>query len=134
MVSVNREHYAPAARLSWRSSRNTADTSIPWGAGWPKTPPNYIAFRWDGRLQSVHHVESYKIVETMESEFPAATSEEIDRHFLYTLGPPIMPAHVVRTGNIFPSGRVWVAIDLLLTSQTISDARDATAARHTRRD
>jgi len=39
------------------------------------------------------------------------------------------PAHEVRTGNIFPSGRVWAHLDLLMTEPTISDARDKTKKR-----
>jgi hypothetical protein len=30
--------------------------------GWPKTPPNYLRFRFDGRLQQIRHVESYEVV------------------------------------------------------------------------
>jgi hypothetical protein len=37
----------------------------------------------------------------------------------------------VRTGNVFRNQRVWCALDLLLTSQTIRDARDKTQARLT---
>jgi len=29
----------------------------PVGGHWPIEPPNYMAFRWEGRLQSIHHVE-----------------------------------------------------------------------------
>lgn len=29
--------------------------------GWPKEPPNYIGFRYKGKLQSIHHIESYSI-------------------------------------------------------------------------
>ena len=34
----------------------------PVGKGWPKEPLNYIAFRYDGELQGVHYIESYKVV------------------------------------------------------------------------
>ena len=33
----------------------------PFGNNWPKEAPNYIAFRYDGKLQSIHHIESYVI-------------------------------------------------------------------------
>ena len=36
----------------------------PIGRGWPEEPPNYIAFRYDGKLQSVHYIESYEVVTT----------------------------------------------------------------------
>ena len=32
------------------------------GGGWPKTPPNYLSFRYLGRLQQIRHVEGYDIV------------------------------------------------------------------------
>lgn len=109
------------------------------GSGWPKTPPNYLAFRYAGRLQSIHHVDSYIVVSEAGAmaaafpEMPSALWEAQDifmkAHFLYKLGPALVPAHEVRTGNIYPSGRVWAALDLLLTSQTISEARDATQQR-----
>ena len=109
------------------------------GNGWPKTPPNYLAFRYGGRLQSIHHVDSYIVAPNKEamaaafSEMPSAIWEAQDifskAHFLYTLGPAIFTNHEVTTGNIYPSGRVWAALDLLLTSQTISEARDTTRQR-----
>jgi len=109
------------------------------GSGWPKTPPNYLGFRYGGKLQSIYHVDSYIVVSDEEamaaafSEMPSATWKAQNifskAHFLYTLGPAIAPAHEVRTGNIFRNGRVWAALDLLLTSQTISEARDLTRQR-----
>lgn len=51
-------------------------------------------------------------------------------HFLYYLGPAIEPAKEVRTGNLYANGRVWCALDLLLTARTIFEARDLTRQRH----
>ncbi len=109
------------------------------GNGWPKTPPNYLGFRYGGKLQSIHHVDSYIVAPNKEamatafSEMPSATWEAQDifskAHFLYTLGPAIFTNHVVKTGSIYPSGRVWAALDLLLTSKTIAEARDLTQHR-----
>jgi len=31
----------------------------PIGPGWPSEPPNYMGFRYRGRLQSVHHVDTF---------------------------------------------------------------------------
>jgi hypothetical protein len=28
------------------------------GSGWPVEPPNYIGFRYHGKLQSVHHIDA----------------------------------------------------------------------------
>lgn len=101
----------------------------PAGKGWPANPPNYIAFRWNGLLQGVHHIDRYEIITAWEPHFPGTTEPSIPPHYLYHLGPRIMPAKSVRTGNIFRSGRVWAALDLLLTCETIAEARDRTQAR-----
>lgn len=50
--------------------------------------------------------------------------------FMLTLGPAIRPDHEVRTGSgIVRSARVWVDIDLLLTSATITEAAELSRAR-----
>ncbi|MDB4891852.1 MAG: uncharacterized protein JWL61_3707 [Gemmatimonadetes bacterium] len=44
--------------LSWRDIvRERGRYFYPVGKHWPE-PPNYIAFRYDGRLQHLHHVQS----------------------------------------------------------------------------
>lgn len=101
----------------------------PAGSGWPANPPNYMGFRWDGVLQGIHHVDKYEIITAWEPHFPGTTEPAIEPHYLYHLGPRILPAHTVRTGNIFRAGRVSAALDLLLTCETISEARDRTQAR-----
>ena len=79
----------------------------PVGGSWPKEPPNYIAFRHHGILQSIHHVESYTVFDNPHVEFPEIPNRDWKPHFLYTLSPPFVPAREVKTGNIYPSGRVW---------------------------
>lgn len=101
----------------------------PVGPNWPASPPNYLAFRWGGRLRSVHHVDRYEVIRSWHPHFPDTTAPNIAPHFLYHLGPPIVPARTVATGKIYPSGRVWAAIDLLLTCASISEARDETRRR-----
>lgn len=134
------------SRLTWRAivAEQHRYFHPVGGSGWPKLPPNYIGFRYNGKLQSIHHVDGYVVVPdkaSMATAFPEmlADSWELEgaftnAHFLYTLGPAITPAHEVTTGNIYPSGRVWVALDLLLTSQTIYDARNLTQQRMTQKD
>jgi len=56
-------------------------------------------------------------------------SLDLERHFIYTLGPAIMPPGLVRTGKLFRAARVEAALDLLFTCGTISEARDRTRAR-----
>ncbi len=100
--------------------------------GWPHTPPNYVGFRFDGRLQQIRHVEHYEVI-TRPHDYIAEIIPEADwsdePHFLYTLGPVIEPPQPVRTGKIFRNQRVWCALDLLLTSGTIREARDKTQER-----
>ncbi len=109
----------------------------PFGSGgWPKDPPNYLGFRYYGKLQSIHHVEDYEIVDDLSRYIPEISKkkwfEAHDRFSLvfYKLGKPIKPVTDVRTGNIYRNGRVWAAIDLLLTCRTISEARDLTNKRN----
>jgi hypothetical protein len=103
----------------------------PYGVrGWPKEPPNYLGFRYNGRLQSIHHIESAKVIKNFHPYFPERPDkEEEEPLFLYRLGPPIRPAHEVRNGKVQRNARRWAMLDLLLTSKTISDACEASAAR-----
>jgi len=62
--------------------------------------------------------------------FKNATVDKVQPHFLLHLGQAIKPPHEVRTGDkIKRSARVWCMIDLLLTSKTITEARDLTKNR-----
>ena len=98
--------------------------------GWPKEPPNYIAFRYNGKLQSIHHIENYVVTKNMHDEIVEMPDEKWeDDHFVYTLGPAIVPSKEIKTGKIYPSGRVWAMLDTLLTSDTISEARDISKER-----
>ena len=100
-------------------------------SGWPKTPPNYIAFRYYGQLQSIHHIDDYVVTRNLHDEFAEMPDEECEvDHFVYKLGPAIKPTHVVKTGNLYATGRVWAMIDTLLTADTISEARDISQARN----
>ena len=106
--------------------------------GYPPTPPNYIGFRRHGRLHSVHHIESADVVTDLSQEneqWPEPDTEtengESNERFVYKLGPGMLPKREIRNGRIRNNGRVWCAIDTLLSGefQTISDARDETKRR-----
>lgn len=102
----------------------------PVGNRYPKEPENYLGFRWGGKLQMIRHVESYTVGYDPKELIPQMTTPAYeDRNFFYRLGPPIVPPHDVKLGKVWPSGRVHAAIDLLLTSETIAEARDRTNAR-----
>ena len=102
----------------------------PVDARWTVTPPNYIGFRYGGRLQSVHHVSSARVVLDLSAENPKWPRTDRD-HFIYTLGPAMCPVGEMRTGRIYRAGRAWCAIDTLLSGEfrTVSDARDETNRR-----
>ena len=42
------------------------------GNGYPKEPPNYIGFRWSGKLQEIRHVESYEVITDPHPHIPEA--------------------------------------------------------------
>jgi hypothetical protein len=100
--------------------------------GWPKEPPNYLGFRFHGKLQHISHVESYDVHQKPWEDVPALSGKPDwpeGQHFVYELGPEIVPSHEVRTGNLYRAQRVWVALDLLLTCNTVLEARDKTSER-----
>jgi hypothetical protein len=102
----------------------------PIGGGWPTSPPNYLAFRFDGKLQSAHHVEDVEITTDLRQHFEGVPREWTDPFFVYRLGPPIVPPRDVPTGpGIRQAARVWCYLDTLLTSKTITDALKATKKR-----
>lgn len=98
--------------------------------GWPNEPPNYIAFRYDGKLQTIHHIDDYEVFTNPHEYLPEIPSEIWNPHYLYKLGPAINPPKETRSGKkIIRSMRVWAMLDLLLTSKTIQEARDKTKER-----
>jgi hypothetical protein len=103
----------------------------PYGSGgWPKEPPNYIGFRYDEILQSIHHIESAELFKNLFLHFPEyPDKEERQSYYLYKLGPAIRPSREVKAGTIKRALRVWAMLDLLLTCKTISEARDKSKKR-----
>lgn len=102
----------------------------PVGKTWPLSPPNYVAFRYEGRLQSIHHVERYSVthhLHKINKKWPYTSSP----HFVYQLGRPIRPPLDIGLGNLYSNARVWCLIDTLLTGKykTVKDASDASKKR-----
>ena len=131
VVALSHGHYE-GCELSWIDivKKHSKYFCPVGGNGWPKEPPNYIAFRYDGQLQAIHHIEGYTVTRNVHEEIPEMPDEEWEEnHFVYKLGPAIIPSKVVKTGKVFRSGRVWAMLDTLLTSDTISEARDISYAR-----
>jgi hypothetical protein len=123
----------PDSNISWIDIvEKNACYFHPVGDGWPKVPPNYVGFRYAGRLKAIRHIEEYSVGVDPHLFVPEMNSRKWNEHYFYRLGPAIIPPQEIRTGRIYPSGRVWAALDLLLTSGTISEARDKTDERRTR--
>jgi hypothetical protein len=98
--------------------------------GGPKMPPNYVGFRFDGKLQSIHHVEESTPFARFRDLFPE-TTKDWGPGVKLMLGPPIHPGKEVRSGKL-RDRRVWADIDLLLTSSTVEDAARLTKERDQR--
>ncbi len=65
---------------------------FPVGDRWPDPPPNYLAFRYNGQLQSIHHVKSYTTFTRPHALFPEAPKNQVWRlHLCVELGPAIHP-------------------------------------------
>ena len=98
--------------------------------GWPSDPPNYLGFRYNGRLQRIHHVEAWKIVDDLHTEIEEIGAGLWDcRYNIFELGPPIVPTKTVKSGNIYGPGHGWAMLDLLLTCDTVSEACGKTKER-----
>jgi len=117
-------------QTSWKDIVNRYSRYFhPVGNGWPREPPNYLAFRYDGRLQSIHHVEAYEVIEDLQKACPGIPHVRRPPHFLYHLGAPFAPPQAIKNGKIWPNGRYWCALDTLFTCGTVSEARDVTRRR-----
>jgi hypothetical protein len=83
--------------------------------GWPKTPPNYVGFRYGGELRGIRHVEHSRLVADLADAVPQVKHPSWGPAFVLTLGPPIPIPSGVRTGSqIVRSARRVVDIDCSL--------------------
>ena len=103
------------------------------GGVWPYDPPNYLGFRYGRELKSIHHIESYEVISDYKPHFTSTSTPIARPHFLYKLGPAIKPSRRVPTNGqghtIYPSGRKWIYIDLLLTAGSVAEAAYLTKKR-----
>lgn len=96
----------------------------PSDGGWPKTPPNYIAFRFGGKLQFIQHVEKYEIIDDMHTEIPEVKKGRAKDYYLLYLGEPFEPRKVLPNGKIWSNGRLWCMLDTLFTSKSVKEASE----------
>ena len=99
----------------------------PYGKGWPRTPPNFLAFRWDGRVQRIHRVIHSEIIPALQVRWPdiPEAPDTARPHAVYHLGPPL-PGTPFPNGAQYRAQRRWVILDHLLTSTTLKDALSQT--------
>ena len=95
----------------------------------PKEPPNYIAFLYKGKLQSIHHIKNFEVFTNPHDFINEIPTDKWEPHFLYKLDKGFSPSNEVRIGNIYRNGRFWCMLDTLFTSKTIFDARDISNKR-----
>jgi hypothetical protein len=104
----------------------------PVGGGYPKEPPNYLGFRFGGELRQIRHVDAYRVIDDNHAGFQPLKGK-VDwpdkRHWVFQLGLAIVPPKSVKTGGLYGSHRGWIAIDLLLTCDTVAEALEKTNAR-----
>jgi hypothetical protein len=92
--------------------------------------PNYLAFRYGGRLQSIHHVDGYETFTNPRQVIADAQDAVVKPHYLFKLGPAIKPSKETKAGpKIVQANRVWCMLDTLLTCDTITDALAETKRR-----
>jgi hypothetical protein len=103
----------------------------PVGNNWPTEAVNYIAFRYGGRLRSIHHVDSFIVTDDPAQEFPEAQGTRFDvPHFIYHLGPAIpLPTQIPTGPGIHRATRVRCMLDTLLTCTSITEAMEVSQAR-----
>ena len=130
VVSLS-EDIQPGTRLSFRQvveERGMYLYSV--GRGWPD-PPNYMGFRYGGRLQHIRLVISFEVIRSYHDVFPEAPPELLPYpEYCIRLGPPIFPSKTITNGpRINRAIRVFCMIDTLLVSDTISEALTETERR-----
>lgn len=131
--SVSVSHKTPPGwGLSFRDIVDRGYYFHPFGiSGWPRTAPAFLALRWANAVQRIHHVDQYKVVDSIHQHFPEIPADELTGrpHLLYTLGPKLGPTSPLPAGTTYRASRLWVALDLLLTSTTLKEALATTRVR-----
>lgn len=116
--------------IGWRELvKNKRKYFYPQGKNCPKVPPNYMGFRYNGKLQHIHYVEKYEVVEDVHKYIPEIKKSKIKNHFLLWLGEPFEPRREISNGNIWSNGRLWCMLDTLFTSPTIKHACEISKKR-----
>jgi hypothetical protein len=101
--------------------------------GFPKIPPKYVAFRYNGKLQAIYYVKSYEVVSNLHKRIPQLINNKWKKswgnYYLLHLSDKFEPRKDLPTGSLYPNGRVWCEIDTLFTAKTIKEASEITKKR-----
>ena len=93
-----------------------------------KKVPNYIAFTFDGLLQSIHHVEAAEYSDdALPSKLLHRFGIRFDKpHFVFSLGEAFRPPHHVKSSV---QAKQWCLLDTLLTCESLAEAQTIKNAR-----
>ena len=130
VVSLSQDR-PPDSDITWRDIVEARGMYFhPVGGTYPREPANYLGFRYGGQLRSIRHTERCEVVRDLGDRIPGCGLKLDGPHYLYTLGAPVIPSKTVRNGDkVVMANRVYAAIDLLLTCDTISEAGERTRER-----
>lgn len=93
------------------------------GKTWPKRPPVFMGFRWEGAVRQVNRVVTSDVIPTLQARWPdiPVTEDTARPHAVYGLGLDI-PIEPIPTTGVFRARRLWALLDQLLTAPTLIDA------------
>lgn len=74
--------------------------------------------------ESIHRVLNAEVVPSLLERWPdiPPTEDTVRPHAIYELGPRIPPFEPIPSGAQYRASRLWVLLDQLQTSPTLSDA------------
>ena len=126
-VVLNEQRTGGKRNLSYREWVTDELTYYhPYGVNrWPKEPPNFLAFRWDGYVQRIHRVDTYDVVPTLLDRFPDLPPSERLRqsHAVYGLSEKCIPlSEPIPNGAPYRAARLWVLLDQLQVADTLAEA------------
>lgn len=100
----------------------------PFGTGgWPKEPPNFMAFRWSNQVKRIHRVVAAEVIPDLQTRWPDIPRDDATQqpHAVYKLGPAL-PVPPLPSGQNYRATRLLVLLDHLLVGPTLRDALEET--------
>jgi hypothetical protein len=133
VVALSSNYPEWGGTMTWRQHVDHRRYTHPVGRRWPRDPLTHIAFRFNGELLSIHHIDSVEVARDLSS-LPGAPKGDpalavTSDHFIYHLGPPFAPSPRPRSGSVLRASHRWCYLDTLFTNATVADAARASAER-----